>query len=77
MTWPRRTAVFVVAIIVLCIGWDVVAALLGGEESTISYVVASASYRWPVVAFAGGFLAAHLWWRMRANVKEQAGDRKP
>ena len=47
--------------------YDLSALLLGGMNATISRVVIDASYDWPAIPFAVGFLCGHLFFSMRAR----------
>jgi len=56
----RITQVGVIATAVLWIGWDVVAYLWGGNESTISRVITDASRDWPIIPLLVGIVLGHL-----------------
>jgi len=56
----RITQVVVIATTVLWIGWDVVAYLWGGNESTISRVITDASRDWPIIPLLTGIVLGHL-----------------
>ena len=56
----RITQVGVIATTVLWIGWDVVAYLWGGNESTISRVITDASRDWPIIPLLVGIVLGHL-----------------
>jgi len=56
----RITQVGVIATAVLWIGWDVVAYLWGGNESTISRVITDASRNWPIIPLLVGIVLGHL-----------------
>jgi hypothetical protein len=64
---PTATGVFIVAVIVAVIAWDVTAFVTGGAAATISDVIRGLAKLWPwlpyVVCFAAGMLAYHLFYR--------------
>jgi len=45
--------------------WDAVALFLGGRENTISSIVVDWSHQVPLIPFAAGMLAGHLFFPMR------------
>jgi hypothetical protein len=51
----------------LLVGFDFYALFKWGEEATISYQVIQATYNYPVLAFAAGFVCGHLFWQIRAK----------
>jgi hypothetical protein len=59
MNWKRVTACVCIATVALLLVYDGVAALLGGQDATISLVITNAS-RWPIIPFAFGLLCGHL-----------------
>jgi hypothetical protein len=59
MNWKRVTAGVCIATVALLLAYDGVAALLGGQDATISLVITNAS-RWPIIPFAFGLLCGHL-----------------
>jgi len=63
MTWRTRTAIFCVLVLAVCIAWDILARVFGGEGATISWLVIDSAYRWPILSFAAGVLCGHLFWR--------------
>lgn len=56
------TTFVLVATIVFLVGYDVIAALLGTTDATISWVIWTDIHEYPVIAFAAGFLCGHLFW---------------
>lgn len=64
MNLPDLTASIVVAVTVALIGYDVwVKHRQPDGGATISWVVLTSSKRWPVIAFAFGFLMGHLFFQ--------------
>jgi hypothetical protein len=58
------TAAIIVVVAVLLIAWDVYAMVKDkSRDSTISWVMLTASKKWPVIAFAFGFLCGHLFFQ--------------
>jgi hypothetical protein len=58
------TASLIVAVVVLGAIYDIIAAVVGGQESTISVIVWNVSLKHPVIPFAVGVLCGHLFWRL-------------
>jgi hypothetical protein len=58
------TSIVIAAVAVLLIAYDVwVKYKQPDGNATISWVVLSSSKRWPVIAFAFGFLMGHLFFQ--------------
>lgn len=64
----KMTGVIVMATIVILSLYDVYAYTEGGTEGTISHVLMTWGYNYPMIPFAAGVLVGHFWWRIR-NVK--------
>lgn len=62
MTWQKATQALVLVGLVVVIGYDVLAAVFGGYEATISYLTLGAATERPVVGAALGILIGHLLW---------------
>lgn len=66
MNWPMYTVVFIVGVIALIIGVDIVWAVNKRDGDTISEVLRSAGWRWmPLIilfCFGFGLLCGHWWW---------------
>jgi hypothetical protein len=58
----NATAWVLISAINLLIGYDVYAAIRWGYTGTISYDVLQASLRHPIIPFAAGVIAGHLFW---------------
>lgn len=73
----KKTAIFVIVSIALfLLSWliyDIYAISEGGTEASISFMIYSWSYKYPVFTFfAGfgpGFLAGHFFFRIRDSIK--------
>jgi len=50
------------AVIVFLLVYDVYAVVTGGVKNTISWEVLQASKNYPVIPFAVGVVAGHLFW---------------
>jgi len=62
-----KTIIVIVLTVLLLIGWDVFAILEGGKEASISSVIITYSYDYPIIPFMFGFLCGHFFWRLKAN----------
>lgn len=58
------TKIFTLVIFVIIAVYDVYAMIVGGTENSISHLIITASYKYPILPFLMGLLAGHLWWRM-------------
>lgn len=62
----KKTAVlFAAAWLTLALIVDVIFAWRGGEQATISWQIQAVLHDFPVIAFALGFLAGHLFWQIK------------
>jgi hypothetical protein len=60
VTWQRKTALFILFIVVLCLGYDGVAFYKGGISATISDLIYTKSYQIPAIPLAFGMLMGHF-----------------
>ena len=68
MKHQRMTYAFIAIIFLICVVYDVFVLVDGGTESSISYVLMTWAYKYPILPFGVGFLCGHLFWRIK-NVK--------
>lgn len=61
----KITSIVVIASLILILGYDCYALMMGGTEATISHMLIVGSYSYPLIPFFGGFLMGHLFWRLR------------
>ena len=61
----KVTVIVLLVSAALLAGYDVWAILEGGTEASISHTIFVWSYKYPAFTFACGFLAGHLFWRLR------------
>jgi hypothetical protein len=65
-------------IILLILGYDAIAIMNEGSESSISSLIIVASHEHPLIpaisCFFFGLLSGHLWWRMKPNRDTQKID---
>jgi hypothetical protein len=64
MTYQQITALVVIAVIVILPVFDIVMAYLSGGDVTISWYIYQWSLKYPVIAFAFGFLMGHVFAQM-------------
>lgn len=67
MNVKKITLIIIAVTIVVLLAWDVYAILMGGTEASISSIIITSSYKFPLIPFFGGLLAGHFWWRMKSN----------
>ncbi len=65
MNIRKLTASVVMLTIVVLALYDVYAFTEGGTEGTISHLLMTWGYNYPMVPFVGGVLVGHFWWRIR------------
>lgn len=53
--------------LIALLGYDVFAIIKGGTEASISSVIITWSYKFPLFPFLFGVLCGHFFWRMRTN----------
>lgn len=61
----KWTQIFVGGLIAVITIYDVFALIKGGTEASISYLLITWSYKYPMLPFTMGVLCGHLFWRMR------------
>jgi hypothetical protein len=64
MSARSRTMFFIIAVVVLIIGWDAYTILSNGVETSISQVMIDWAYDYPVFSFSMGFVMGHLFWKI-------------
>lgn len=69
MTWRTVTGAFLVGLTAVIAVYDVVAAVFGGYQATISSVLYFQGQKWPIIPFALGVLAGHLFFPNREASK--------
>jgi hypothetical protein len=67
------TTKILVAASAALIAYDLYAAATPEQGDTISEVVARASRRRPIIAFAAGVIMGHFFWQMGEEARENAG----
>lgn len=65
MTGPDVSRHVIVVAAVLLILYDLAALRLWGEPATLSRIVMDWSREWPIIAFALGVIAGHVFWGCR------------
>lgn len=65
MTWRYLTQYLVISNVLALVLYTAAARVFGGNEATVSYVVAEAARKWPVVAAGIGFVAGHWLWPVK------------
>ena len=84
MNWKKATKIVTFfglpLIIVLIFVYDFVAIEMhGGNEASISSLLISQSYKFPMIPFCTGlfigFICGHLFWRMRTNKDTEKIDK--
>jgi uncharacterized oligopeptide transporter (OPT) family protein len=63
------TMIFTVAVLGIILIYDGYIMIKGGTEASISYLIITASYSYPLIPFFGGMIVGHFWWRMRDDEK--------
>ena len=63
--WITTTQWFLLALLAAVTLYDIIAAKTLGEGATVSVIVADASSKYPIIAFAIGVLAGHVFWEMK------------
>lgn len=61
-TGYRTTFGFIITVILMAVAFDIIAILLWGTEGSLSRVMLDFSKRWPIVPFALGVVAGHIFW---------------
>lgn len=65
MNWRKATAIFIAAVFLAIVIYDVLAIVGGGTEASISHTLTVWSYRFPAFTFFMGFIMGHLFFRIR------------
>jgi len=58
----NTTAWWILALIAVAVGYDIFAYFYWAYEGTISFKVLTASRKYPIIPFAVGVIAGHLFW---------------
>lgn len=58
------TSYFTIAVFIFVATYDVYAISVGGTENTISHLLITISYKYPIFPFLMGLICGHLFWRM-------------
>lgn len=61
----KYTQIFVPLVIAIIVIYDCYAMYAAGREASVSNLLISWGYEYPVFTFAMGFVMGHLFWRMR------------
>jgi hypothetical protein len=70
------TVVVIALTIIGLVAWDVYAILYGGDESSISSVIITYSYDYPLIPFLSGVLCGHFFWRLKSNLDTKQIDKR-
>lgn len=71
MTKTRKlTICFIIACVFIIIAYDIWAVYSGGVDGTISSVIFDYSREFPLIPFAFGVLAGHLWFNVYPKEKQ-------
>lgn len=63
----KYTYIFIAVMVLVIAVYDIIAIYFGGTESSISSILIVYSYKFPAGTFLIGFVAGHLFWRMKSN----------
>lgn len=63
----KITYIFIAAVFVLIAVYDIIAIMKGGTEASISSIIITWSYKFPLFPFLSGVVCGHLFWRMKSN----------
>lgn len=69
--WQWYTIIFTISVGIAVGAYDVVAMFQGGYESSISYLMITWAYKFPIFPFFMGVLCGHLFWRMPEVIGEK------
>ena len=61
----KWTQIFVGALVAVIAVYDVFAIIKGGTEASVSFLLITWSYKFPMLPFSIGVICGHLFWRMR------------
>ncbi len=59
------TELFIVAVVVTCVVFNLVMRMAFGPDATISVVLQDSASKYPVIAAAVGLLVGHVFWPVR------------
>ncbi len=66
VTDPKAiTEMFIIAVVVTCVIFNLFMRLAFGPQATISVVLQDAASKFPVIAAAVGLLVGHVFWPVR------------
>ena len=65
----KVTAIFIFAVVVVGVLFDVYVFIRGGTEATISWMIFEAAHKYPMIPFAVGILCGHFFWQMKPHLK--------
>ena len=63
----KTTYLFIGIFIAIAIIYDIYAIYVGGTEASISSIIITWSYKFPLIPFSFGVLCGHFFWRMKSN----------
>jgi len=61
MTWGRKTAWFILVILIVIAVWDTFAMLKAGAPASITYFMRTEGQQYPVIPFLWGCITGHFW----------------
>lgn len=70
----KKTYYFIIGLVIIIAGYDFFIIETEGKEASISAVLIRWSYEYPSISFLTGFVAGHVFWRMKD--KDVFGDKK-
>jgi hypothetical protein len=70
MDLKKYTFAFIIGTILSIAVFDFVIIAKGGTEASISHMLITWSYDFPAFTFLFGFVAGHLFWRLRTDKKD-------
>jgi hypothetical protein len=63
----KKTPIFILLTVLLITVYDFYIIVAQGSSESISAYIIKWSYEFPAMTFFSGFVAGHLFWRMRRN----------
>lgn len=69
----KKTYYFIIGLVIIIAGYDFFIIQAEGKEASISAVLIRWSYEYPSIPFLFGFIAGHLFWKMKD--KDVFGDK--
>ena len=70
MKLRKYTYLFIAIMVIIIAVYDVYVFIAGGTETTISHVMITWAYDYPIFPFIMGIVCGHLFWRMPGDLKE-------